>query len=268
MSQQQDSLCRQLTVLHNKASEASDYQDGLSAVRPAVRILAKCVAQGHLELLRQSAHDMAHKLAQAGSARPFCQMAMTTLKSVGQLIGGPTEWTSTGVLRLAGASDLDQELKHELLLSDERRHQIHPQPFIEGELSVDKLNQLEHWMAHESSRTTADLQQIQQQSKALGAQVDKLQHQLQDHWKTRHDPTLLSQRVSLARAFVISLDQAERNAPGTLQDMANRATAVIGLSKRLFPSDVLRSYRALLRRAGGDANKVDWMKLLHQLERT
>jgi len=269
LADQRHLLGQQSHALYEKTSDLAGYGENLALMQPAVAGLARVVANGRLGELQA----VAAEAAQAAAGNNFATLAISTLKGLHSFAGGgESDWTAEGIARLAEglgndpsqhAAQLDRTLGRELFITDQARREQHPEPFIQGELSAANLEGLSGWMTSEQANVGARVEASSSELKTAQDAYHATNEELQAHWHGRRHN--MGERVQLAKSFLAHLDAAEKENPAVVKEMLAQAPEEL---KPFFPRNVLDSYRAQLKKAGGDPEKVDWRKMLGQLERT
>jgi hypothetical protein len=249
---------------YERASDLGSEAEGLIRAGQTVDVLAKLIANGKLAELTQMAQEQA--VAQAGN--PFGFLGLRTRQGLSEVLGGEqsqeqtNEWSLAGAVVLAGA--LSQENPTGALAQT-----VAHEYSIKGnlpELSGVGLSDLSGWSAglqDLGSKMAEEARKVDQQARQQWDAVSDVQSQLDAHWKSRNKD--YGARVAAAQEFLTELDQAQIENPTVLKEMRNQLPAEF---KAWLPNNILDSYRAQLKRTGGDASKVDWGKMLKQLERT
>jgi hypothetical protein len=155
------------------------------------------------------------------------------------------------------AQELDKELGYQMFIGEGRRESAHPAPFIQGDVTPTSLLQLSDWLGHESESLDTKISQAEEQVKGIEQRGNALNR--------AKSPQVFAQRKAAAQEFMVKLDLADKQEPGVVRRMQAEAPQR-GLAKADVPHGSLEFYRAQMAKYGDDVEKLDWKRVLKQLE--
>ena len=252
-----------------QADSFSSQADSLGQAQASLKALTRVWSQGQLGQLQ----EIAAQVAAEASANPFASIALNTRQGLASVLGGkrnPEEDALEGAVVLAGAmgtepakyaDNLNQALQ-------QNYYGLPAQKWVEGEVTPTSLEGVTQTMASQAEVAKSQAEGLYQKASQEWGGVDGVQKQLNTLFATRRNPQSVAQRIEAAKTFVVNLHAEAQANPQITKEMRELNKELKTSASWIQSDSLLASYNSQLAKSGGDLNKVDWKKLLGQMERT
>lgn len=266
LANERSSLGRVSHDTREQASTLESRADALKMAQASTSMLAKMWSEGKLDQLQQVASEAA---AQA-SANPFAAISLSIRQGLSNGLSGKRDEeldAMEGAIHLSGAMG-KEPAQYATNLNQALTDNYYgiPGGWLQGEVTPQTLSNASQSMSKQAETDLAQAGQLYDQAAQQWKSVEDVQKKLDLAFASRRDPALFAQKKELAKAFFAELDAEAQQNPSIGKELQ-------GLAKEagqgwLQPGGMLTSYRAQLARNNGEANKVDWKKMVGQFEST